>query len=130
METLRYLILGMRTNMKVTVEQLRRFVNEEVSRIDETLGSAGRQNEVFRLRVVGNLAEEMREQWMGMYDSADPSMAALGEAAWEEQVEQALESLETRILAEIVAVESELINGEFYSGPAGPAETSAYGYMR
>lgn len=69
-------------------------------------------------RVVTAMENALREELLGMYDPGDPSMSALGEDAWSDQVEAAMQEImqgavdEDRVSETLQA----LIDGEFHRG--------------
>jgi uncharacterized small protein (DUF1192 family) len=64
--------------------------------------------------MLSRLINGQGDVWKAMYDENDPSMAALGREAWEDQVVSALAELEDRIADLIEETESKLIEGFFY----------------
>ena len=69
-------------------------------------------------RVITAMENALREELLGMYNPDDPSMAALGEDAWSDQVEAAMQEIvqgaidDDRVSETIQA----LIDGEFHRG--------------
>lgn len=106
-----------RRTMRVTESQLRKLIRTEVVRRlhEGSLGGDTRGQIMF----IQDCIETVREQWVDMYNEGDPSMEALGEQAWQEQVEQACEALEEKWLADLNEVFQALTNGEYY-GDQGP----------
>ncbi len=98
--------------MKITTQQLRKIIAEEVKRaqlaeeVGYGVGSAELQT----------MLDVVCDSWKMQFDSSDPSMdAAGGKSAWEAQCEMACERLGEKIEEAIMQVESDLHDGQFYS---------------
>ena len=61
---------------------------------------------------------EVEQNWLSLYDEGDPSMASLGRPAWEQQVSSACDKLVDAINNALGKIELELIDGQYYNGPA------------
>jgi hypothetical protein len=91
--------------MKLSSKQLRALVLSEA-----TTRSRWGDPSIMLSRLINGQGDV----WKAMYDENDPSMAALGREAWEDQVVSALAELEDRIADLIEETESKLIEGFFY----------------
>lgn len=98
-------------NMKITTNQLRQIIREEVSkvrRINEVsagpVGSAELQT----------LLDVVCDGWKSQFNPRDPSMdAAGGKSVWEHQCDMACDDLGMKIEELIMQVEKELHDGQF-----------------
>lgn len=58
--------------------------------------------------------DEWAESMRARFNDGDPTMAANGEAAWDQQVEEAAGDLYDQIEAAKVSVEEKLLNGGYF----------------
>lgn len=67
-------------------------------------------------RIVTSLENAFREELLGMYDPGDPSMTSLGEEAWADQVEKAVNQFTNEALSEesIDRILQSLMDGEYF----------------
>ena len=98
--------------MKITTQQLRKIIAEEVKRAQLAEGAGGVGSAELQ-----TMLDVVCDSWKMQFDSSDPSMdAAGGKSAWEAQCEMACERLGEKIEEVIMQVdESDLHDGEFYS---------------
>lgn len=104
--------------MKLTSEQLKKIILEEVKKTMTTVKKQSFLNESFEGLGSGGAAfqtgvDECRNEWMGMYDENDPVMNAGGQEGWEKQVEIACEELTQKIIDAHSEVEYSLLDGDY-----------------
>jgi hypothetical protein len=93
--------------MKIKLSELKKLIREEID--------ATREDEFHDIQeAIGDLMTTFIERGIELYDPADPSMQALGEAAWQEQVDAAAEDLSTKVNFLVGEVLDNLQNGEYY----------------
>lgn len=101
--------------MKITKEQLRKVIAEELDTPDDLSGD----DDYLLQQIVGRWAGAMDTE----YDAADPSMEAVGEGAWHEQVEIASREFARKLVQMYDELEKDmtgrLFDGEFYAEHKG-----------
>ena len=99
--------------MKITTQQLRKIIAEEVKRatLKEELGYGTGSAELQ------TMLDVVCDGWKAQFDPKDPSMdASGGKPVWEAQCEAACEVLGEKIEELIMQVEEDLHLGQFYKG--------------
>ena len=100
--------------MRITKSQLQKIIREEKARIQ---AKKLNENDMMRLGTGGaamqTALDEIRKDWYGMHDEGDPSMAAVGLAGWQAQVDSAVESLAEQIINAFEEVDEGLVNGDY-----------------
>ena len=95
--------------IKLGAKQLRNLIVQEARKLHE--GSIG----------IGDKVRELIERWesdmCNAYDASDPSMAAGGEEAWQEQCIEAAVELQDAIDEVLEAAEAKLVSGDHWRGP-------------
>lgn len=100
--------------MRITKSQLQKIIREEKARIQ---AKKLNENDMMRLgtgdAAMQTALDEIRQDWYGMYGESDPSMAAVGLAGWQAQVDSAVESLAEQIINAFEEVDEGLVNGDY-----------------
>lgn len=109
--------------MRIRIGEFKQIVREEAHRMrrkSKRLDEIDMDDQGDMENLLIQVLDAWGGQMLSAYDEHDPSMAALGEEAWEEQVMAAVEELSVAVQAALDDVEARLVGGEFYTHRRDP----------
>lgn len=98
--------------MRITESQLRKIIRQEARRLRESLDHENLKS-IPAGATYATALDETAADWYDRWSPEDPSMAPMGQAGWNAQVDAAIDSLEEAIINAFEEAEAGLMNGDY-----------------